>query len=213
MSGAPSRPRPREAIRSRSCTWRYDGLRDHRHLNNAGSSLPTTRTLDAVTGHLRLEADIGGYEAADAMVDEPAEVRSSAAALVGASSGEIAFTTSGSMAWLKSFWDFVFSGGITRGHRVVVDRTFSSSHYLSLLQVRRVHGIEIVLAPFPDATVDVQALSPLLDERVALVSITIVPTHFAASSTPSPRSARCYARSRRRTSSTRIKQLDRFRSM
>ncbi len=35
------------------------------HLNNAGSSLPTRRTLDATLDHLRLEAEIGGYEAAD----------------------------------------------------------------------------------------------------------------------------------------------------
>ena len=35
------------------------------HLNAAGSSLPSRRTLDATVDHLRLEAEIGGYEAAD----------------------------------------------------------------------------------------------------------------------------------------------------
>ena len=35
------------------------------HLNAAGSSLPSRRTLDATIDHLKLEADIGGYEAAD----------------------------------------------------------------------------------------------------------------------------------------------------
>jgi hypothetical protein len=34
------------------------------HLNAAGSALPSQRTLDATLGHLKLEAEIGGYEAA-----------------------------------------------------------------------------------------------------------------------------------------------------
>jgi cysteine desulfurase / selenocysteine lyase len=34
------------------------------HLNAAGSALPSRRTLDASLDHLRLEAEIGGYEAA-----------------------------------------------------------------------------------------------------------------------------------------------------
>ena len=35
------------------------------HLNAAGSSLPSRRTLEATLDHLKLEAEIGGYEAAD----------------------------------------------------------------------------------------------------------------------------------------------------
>lgn len=31
------------------------------HFNNAGSSLPTKRTLDAVVGYLTSEANYGGY--------------------------------------------------------------------------------------------------------------------------------------------------------
>lgn len=151
------------------------------HLNNAGAALPTTRTLNAVAAHLELEATMGGYEAADRAADAVAAVRSSAARLIGANLDEIALTTSDSMAWLKAFWGFVFGGGIARGQRVIVDRVFYSSHYLALLQARRVHGIEIVLAPSrPDATVDVDAFAALLHRDsagVALVSITMVPTH------------------------------------
>ena len=40
------------------------------HLNAAGSSLPSRRTLDATLEHLQLEAEIGGYEAADKAHDE-----------------------------------------------------------------------------------------------------------------------------------------------
>ena len=40
------------------------------HLNAAGSALPSQRTLDATLNHLRLEAEIGGYEAAAKANDE-----------------------------------------------------------------------------------------------------------------------------------------------
>jgi len=39
------------------------------HFNNAGAGLLTSSTLEAMIDHLRLEAEIGGYEAADARAD------------------------------------------------------------------------------------------------------------------------------------------------
>jgi len=45
------------------------GCANRLHLNNAGSALLAQPILDAMTGHLRLEAEIGGYEAADAAQD------------------------------------------------------------------------------------------------------------------------------------------------
>jgi selenocysteine lyase/cysteine desulfurase len=53
------------------------------HLNNAGAALMSQPTLAAMTAHLRLEAEIGGYEAA-AQAREQVEVTYAALArLVG----------------------------------------------------------------------------------------------------------------------------------
>jgi len=67
------------ATRSSMATWRVPppaidvdaaravtpGCHEGAFLASAGSSLPTRLTLDAVVGHLQLEAEIGGYGAFD----------------------------------------------------------------------------------------------------------------------------------------------------
>lgn len=40
------------------------GCAERIHFNNAGAALLAQPTLDAMTAHLRREAEIGGYEAA-----------------------------------------------------------------------------------------------------------------------------------------------------
>ena len=58
------------------------------HLNAAGSALPSRRTLDATLDHLRLEAEIGGYEAADRARETLDGFYPSVARLIGAEAGE-----------------------------------------------------------------------------------------------------------------------------
>ena len=148
------------------------------HLNNAGAALPSTMTLDAQVAHLRLEASIGGYEAKAAAAETLAGVRTSAARLMNASPDEIAIPTSDTAGWAKVFWGFAFGGGFGTRRRVVIDRIFYNSHYLSLLQAKKQFGIEIAVAPSDESgRVDVDRFAELLDERVALVSMTMAPTH------------------------------------
>ncbi len=154
------------------------GVSDVVHLNNAGAAFVSVSTIDAQIAHLRLEARLGGYEAKAAAGDALAAVRSSAAVLMNASADEIALPTSDTAGWAKVFWGFGFGGGFADRRRVVIDRIFYNSHYLSLLQAKKQFGIEIVVAP-TDASgrVDVDGFGAMLDERVALVSMTMAPTH------------------------------------
>ena len=47
-----------EALRAQT-----PGCAHRNHLNNAGAGLMSAATLQAITDHLQLEAEIGGYEA------------------------------------------------------------------------------------------------------------------------------------------------------
>jgi selenocysteine lyase/cysteine desulfurase len=57
------------------------GAADRIHLNNAGAALMTETVLEAQIEHLRLEATIGGYEAAAATEERFNSVYGSRAAL------------------------------------------------------------------------------------------------------------------------------------
>ncbi len=140
------------------------------HLNNAGASLATNATLDTITGHLKLEAALGGYEAA-AMVTRSIESgRSAVAQLVNASPDEIAYTTSDGHAFTKAFWGLVVGGWFRRGDVVAVDQLSYSSHHLALLQAKKFVGIDIVVVP---AHTDIPA-------NARAVAYTLIGTHSGA---------------------------------
>src|SRR5436309_15675279 len=61
--------RPRAAeLDLRLARWRADtpGCAHRNHLNNAGAALMPRPVIDAITEHIALESEIGGYEAEDA---------------------------------------------------------------------------------------------------------------------------------------------------
>ena len=144
------------------------------HLDNAGSSLPPQPVLDAVIGHLQLEARIGGYEA-HAQNDEAIErFYGAAAELVGARPDEIAFCSSATRAWDMAFYAFRFA----RGDRILTSVADYISNYIAYIHVAARTGVEVVTAPNDEhGQVSVEALRALVDEQVKLVAITHVPTN------------------------------------
>jgi cysteine desulfurase / selenocysteine lyase len=145
------------------------------HLNNAGSALPTKRTLDATLDHLKLEAEIGGYEAADRERDRLNAFYPSIAKLIGANEDEIAFVENATRAWDLAFYTLAES--YKPGERILTCVSEYSSNYISYLQVAKKTGVEIV--PVPDdnmGQIDVAALANMIDKRVRLIALNHVPT-------------------------------------
>jgi len=82
------------------------------HFNNAGAGLMPKPVLEAVTGHLQLEADIGGYEAYDARIDAYRDTYEALAEFLGAENPEeIALVENATRAWDMVFYGFEFTSG------------------------------------------------------------------------------------------------------
>ena len=143
------------------------------HLNAAGSSLPSRRTLDATIDHLRLEAEIGGYEAADRSRPVLDGFYPSIATLIGAEPGEIAYVENATRAWDLAFYSLDFKPG----DRILTCVSEYSSNYISYLQVAKKTGAEIVVIPDDKhGQIDLAALERAIDKRTKLVSISHIPT-------------------------------------
>ena len=143
------------------------------HLNNAGAALPPRSVVDTVVAHLMREADIGGYEAAEAAADRVEAVYCSVANLCNAHVDEIALVESATRAWTTYFSARRFE----RGQRILTHRVEYASNFIPMLQAAPRDGITVEVVPSTTTgEIDVDALRSMLDDRVALVALTHVPS-------------------------------------
>jgi len=112
------------------------------HLNNAGAALPPSAVTEAVIAHLRLEAEIGGYEAADAAHDQVEAVYPALARLLGCQPDEIAVVENATRGWDMAF----YSLGFQPGDRILTARAEYVSNVIAYLQVARRTGavVEVI---------------------------------------------------------------------
>jgi cysteine desulfurase / selenocysteine lyase len=145
-------------------------------LVSAGSSLPTQRTLEMVIQHLHRESTVGGYRAADDIVEQLAAGRAALAQLVGGAAHEVALATSDSAAWVKAWMGWVLGGNVAPGSVVAVDQLSYHTHYTALVQLQSVANYSIeVLPSLPDGTTDIAAVQ--LHDRISVISATMIATH------------------------------------
>jgi len=150
------------------------GCRNVLHFNNAGASLMPERVLDATIAHLELEAQIGGYEAAEYAQDAIEHTYDAVAALIGCSRDEVAIIENATRAWDMAFYSIPFKPG----DRILTAMAEYASNYIAFLQIARKTGA--IVAAIPNdvhGQVSIDALRKALDKRVKLIAITHVPTN------------------------------------
>lgn len=143
-------------------------------LLSAGSSLMPAPVVTAMQDYLQLEAEKGGYGAADAQKARLDGVYSSIARLINAAPEEIALVENATIGWQMAFYAIDFRPG----DRILTAEAEYAANYVAYLQVAKRHGVRIDVVPSgPDGTLDVAALEAMIDDRVKLISVTWVPTN------------------------------------
>src|SRR3954454_8483802 len=142
------------------------------HFNNAGAALMPEPVVEAVVGHLRLEARMGGYEAAFMERDRIEGTYDAIAALIGCSRDEVAVVENATRAWDMAFYSLRFEPG----DRILCAHSEYESNFVAFLQVCARTGATVEAVPAaPHGQLSVAALESMLDERVKLIAVTHVP--------------------------------------
>lgn len=145
------------------------------HLNNAGSGLMPSPVINAITSHIKLESEIGGYEAQDAQSDAIAAAYRSVANLLGTTADNIAFTENATASFVQALSAISFESGDV----ILTTRNDYASNQIQFLSLQARLGVQVIRAPDQyQGGVDVAALIALIDKhRPRLVCVTHVPTN------------------------------------
>lgn len=143
-------------------------------LDSAGSSLPPRVVTETVIAHLRREAEVGGYRAANERLAELAGVKDAIADLLGTTADTIALSDSATRAWT----DFFYAVPLRPGDRILISGADYGSNAIAALQRARATGARVEQIPSDGVgRLDLDALARMMDERVRLVSLLHVPTN------------------------------------
>ncbi|MEU1984355.1 aminotransferase class V-fold PLP-dependent enzyme [Nocardia sp. NPDC019395] len=143
-------------------------------LDSAGSSLPPRVVTETVIGHLRREAEIGGYRAANERLDDLAGVKEAIATLLNTTPDTIALSDSATRSWS----DFFYAVPLRPGDRILISGADYASNAIAALQRARATGARVEQIPDDDTgRLDLEALAAMMDDRVRLVSLLHVPTN------------------------------------
>jgi len=157
--------------------WRADtpGCAHRNHLNNAGAALMPRPVIDAITDHVRLESEIGGYEAADLRADEVGRGYEHLAELVGAQARNIAVVANATAGFVQALSSFDF----TPGDVIVTTRCDYTSNQIQYLALSTRLGVEVVHAnDLPEGGVDPDSVRAIVqDRRPKLVAVSWIPTN------------------------------------
>jgi selenocysteine lyase/cysteine desulfurase len=157
--------------------WRADtpGCERLIHLNNAGAALSPVPVREAVAGHLALESEIGGYEAAETRVEALRNAYTSLGRLLGTSAKNLAMLQNSTIAFAQAFAAF----DLGPGDLILTSRADYASNQIMYLALARRRGVETVRASdAPEGGIDPQAVRELVRRRrPTLVALSWIPTN------------------------------------
>ncbi|MBF4615541.1 aminotransferase class V-fold PLP-dependent enzyme [Curtobacterium sp. VKM Ac-1376] len=150
---------------------RTAGTAGRHYFNAAGAGLVSDGVLEAVVTHLRREQRVGGYEAANQVTEQVADVYAAAAALLRSEADEIALFDSATSG-LRGVFDALRLGA---GDTVVAPRSSYVSQALRLLAMRRHDDVRLVVVPSdPTGAMDLDALDDAVSGATGRVVVSAV---------------------------------------
>ncbi|GAB2540285.1 aminotransferase class V-fold PLP-dependent enzyme [Spirosoma aerophilum] len=151
------------------------GVQHVLHVNNAGASLMPQPVIDAITRHIILEAEIGGYEAAEVRKNAIQDFYVSTADLLNTTADNIAATANATDSYARALSSIPFQPGD------VILTTINDyvSNQIAFLSLQNRFGIQIVrAADEPAGGVSVEDMADKIKAlRPRLVAVTHVPTN------------------------------------
>lgn len=145
------------------------------HLNNAGAGLMPASVVDTITNYIALEAEMGGYEAADRHRDAIRGFYAATAELLNTTPDNVAATASATDAYARALSAIPFE----RGDVILTTLNDYVSNQLAFLSLRKRYGVKIVRADdAPGGGVSVEDVAAKIKAlRPRLVAVTHVPTN------------------------------------
>lgn len=145
----------------------------HTHLDNAGAALMCDAVVERQIEHIRLEAQIGGYEAQAKIADELEGVYDLFERLIGAKKGEVALLSSTTDAWNRAF----YSMNLKSGDRVITGFNEYCSNFMAFLHAKEKFGFELVVI-YPDekGDIDLKKLEEEAEKGAKIIAMSYVPS-------------------------------------
>lgn len=151
------------------------GTKNVIHLNNAGSGLMPDVVTQAQLDHIKLESEIGGYEASALKSDIVAAFYEQASLLFNCKPTNIAFTASATDSYTRALSSIPFKAGDV----ILTDCDDFVSNQIQFLSLQKRFGIKIVHINNADiGGVDLNDLREKLHKHLpTLLAITHIPTN------------------------------------
>ncbi|PSL35382.1 aminotransferase class V-fold PLP-dependent enzyme [Chitinophaga ginsengisoli] len=152
-----------------------DGCSQVIHLNNAGAGLMPNTVTRTIVEHIKLESQIGGYEASALRANAIQQFYEQAAILINCKPSNIAFTASATDSYTRALSSIPFA----QGDIILTDNDDFISNQIQFLSCKKRFGIEIVrIKNAPGGGVDLDDLEEkLIKLQPRLLAITHIPTN------------------------------------